>query len=98
MIRIRVLSPEVREMQGVSKNTGKDYHLRMQTAYAYTVDEQGTVAELPDKFTMMLEKDQPAYAAGWYTIHPASLYVSYDGNLGMRLRLAPVKEPAKAAA
>lgn len=90
MIQIVITSPEVREFKGVSKNTGKDYHLRIQTAHAFTCDDNGTFVEFPDKFEISLDRDQPPYARGKYQLQPSSLYVSRDGRLELRPRLAPL--------
>lgn len=94
MIKVRVLSPDVRALDGVSKTTGKEYHLRMQTAYGFFVSPEGVVSEYPDKFDVFLDKDQPAYAAGWYTLHPSAVYLNFDGKLSISPRLAPLKMAA----
>jgi hypothetical protein len=90
MIKIVITSPEVRNMKGVGKTSGKPYDLNFQTAHAFTVDANGTVAEFPDKFEIMLDAGQAPYARGNYTLSPAAVYVSRDGNLDIRPRLVPV--------
>ena len=94
MIRIVITSPEIREMQGVGKTSGKPYHMRFQTGHAFTVDKDGVVAEFPDKFEIILEKDQLPYARGNYQLQPSSFYVSRDGRLECSPRLAPMVAPA----
>lgn len=91
MIKVRVLSPSVRNLDGVSKGTGKEYHLRMQTAHGFFVSAEGEVSEYPDKFDVFLDKDQPHYPAGWYTLHPSAIYLNFDGKLSISPRLTPIK-------
>ena len=97
MIEIVVPSPEIREMKGVGKTSGKPYHMRFQTAYAYTIDKEGVRAEFPDKFEIVLDADQPPYPRGKYQLQPSSLYVSRDGRIECAPRLAPVAAPAAPA-
>ena len=97
MIKIVITNPEVREMKGVGKTSGKPYHLRFQTGYAYVVDAQGAVAEIPDKFELMLEDSNPGYARGSYQLQPSSVFVSREGRMEMRPRLAAMPSAAKPA-
>lgn len=97
MIKIAITSPDIREMKGVSKTTQKPYHMRIQTAHAFTVDPTtGQVAEFPDKFEIALDADQTPFARGTYTLSPSAVYVGRDGRMEVRPRLVPV--PAKSAA
>lgn len=97
MIEVRITSSQVRELKGVSKTTGRDYHIRTQTGYAFCVDSQGVIAEFPDKFEINLEKDQPAYAPGRYQLSPSAIYINRDGRLSVSPRLVAAPEkPAKA--
>lgn len=96
MIKIAVTSPEIREMKGIGKTSGKPYHMRIQNAHAFTVDKDGTVAEFPDKFEIALDADQLPYARGHYTLSPAAVFVSRDGRLEVRPRLVPLAPAAKA--
>jgi Helix-destabilising protein len=98
MIEIRITSPDVRELKGASKSTGKEYHLRFQTGYAFTVSKDGQVAEFPEKFEISLDKDQPAYSRGVYKLSPSAVYVNRDGRLDVSPRLVPVSTPAPAKA
>ncbi len=98
MIKIRITSNEIREMKGVGKTSGKPYHLRMQTGYAFTVDPSGAIAEFPDKFEIMLEDGQFPYQRGEYTLQPSAVYVNRDGRLEVRPRLAPVPAVSRPAA
>lgn len=89
MIQIVITSPALREMKGISK-ANKPYHMRIQTAYAFPVDADGVVSEMPDKFEIALDADQSPYARGKYTLQDSSVFVSRDGRLEVRPRLAPV--------
>lgn len=96
MIQIAITTPEIREMKGTSKTSGKPYHMRIQTAHAFTVHQDGSISEFPDKFEIALEEGQQPYPRGKYTLQPSSLYVSRDGRLECRPRLAPVAAKASA--
>lgn len=94
MIRITVAQNTVRELKGVSKTSGKPYHLRFQSAYAHTVDKDGNTPPYPEKFEVILDSDQAAFQPGDYTLHPSALYVDRDGRLACSPRLTPIKQPA----
>lgn len=97
MIKIAITSPDIREMKGTSKTSGKPYHMRIQTAHAFTIDPAtGQVAEFPDKFEIALEEGQAPYPRGHYTLQPSAVYVNRDGRMDVRPRLAPIPAPAKA--
>lgn len=99
MIKIRITSPDIREMKGIGKTSQKPYHMRFQTGYAYTVDAStGAVVEFPDKFEITLEDGQAPYARGEYTLAPSAVFVNRDGRLDMRPRLAPVPATTRPAA
>ena len=87
MIKIVISSPEIREMKGIGKTSGKPYHMRIQTGYAFTVSPDGVVVDFPDKFEIALEADQVPYARGQYTLSPAAVFVSREGRLECRPRL-----------
>ena len=90
MINCVITSPDIREMKGVGKTSGKPYHMRFQTAYCFAVDKDGVTGQFPDKFEITLDDGQPGYPAGKYQLHPSSLFVSRDGRLECRPRLVPV--------
>jgi hypothetical protein len=95
MINIVVTNTSIREMKGVGKASGKPYHMRIQSAYLYTVDPaSGEVAEIPDKFEIALEDAQQPYARGKYQLQPSAVFVNYDGRLDVRPRLALVNAKA----
>lgn len=94
MLRIVVTKPEIRELKGTSKISGKPYHLRIQRAYAYVVDAEGTQAEFPEKFEIMLRDGEAPYPRGQYQLHPASLTVREDRLSVSDVRLVPVTAQA----
>lgn len=91
MIQIRITSADIREMKGIGKTSLKPYHMRIQTGYAFTVDPlTGVISEFPDKFEIALEADQVPFARGSYTLQSSAVFVSREGRLDVRPRLAPV--------
>jgi hypothetical protein len=99
MIKIEIESGDTKdlfELTGVSSKTNKPYHIRRQTAYAFTVGPDGKPSKYPKQIGLYLEKDQAPYPAGLYTLHPSSLDVRDEG-LSLRPSLVPVKASAAAA-
>lgn len=94
MITIAITSPEIREMKGIGKASGKPYHMRIQTAHAFTVSSDGVLSEFPDKFEIALEEGQFPYPRGKYHLADASVIVSRDGRLEVRPKLVAVPVPA----
>lgn len=94
MIKIQITSPDIREMKGTGKTSGKPYHMRFQKAFAFTVDKDGVVAEFPDKFEIILEEGQVPYARGVYELGPQSIYINRDGNMDVSAKLVSPKKPA----
>lgn len=93
MIKVTITSAELRQMQGNSKTSGKPYNLFFQTAYFHTLDKAGNPNAFPEKAEIIVEKDEvgngKAYAPGAYILHPASIYVGRNGDLGVAPRLVP---------
>jgi len=75
MLTIVVTKPEIRELQGNAKVSGRPFHMRIQTAFAYTGDPDGVVSEFPEKFELILEKGAEPYARGKYQLAPSALAV-----------------------
>jgi len=99
MIKIVITSPEIKELKGIGKTSGKPYHMRFQTGHAFTVDPNtGTLGEYPDKFEFTLEEGQQPYARGSYQLSPSAVFVGRDGRMELRPRLVPIKADIKAAA
>lgn len=90
MIKIAITSPDIREMKGIGKVSGKPYHMRIQIAHAFCVGQDGVVAEFPDKFEIALDEGQFPYARGQYTLSPSAVFVGRDGRMDMRPRLVPL--------
>lgn len=96
MIKIEIESSEVRELSGQSKATGKAYHLRIQSGYAFVTGPDGKPARYPERFEFILDVDQAPYPAGLYQLHPSAIRVR-DGRLTLAaVALAPVKQAATA--
>lgn len=81
MIKIEVKSTEVRTVQGTSKKTGKPYTIRDQEAYAHTLDKDGKPRPYPERISLQLEDNQPAFEVGSYALSPAAIYVGDFGRL-----------------
>lgn len=91
MIKIRVLSDKVQVLKGVGKTSGKPYELHIQTGYAYTVDGDGAVAEIPEKFEFILGDDGQGGIArpmprGDYVLSPSAVYVDRSGRMAINPR------------
>lgn len=97
MIKIQITSSDIREMKGIGKTSGKPYHMRFQTGYAFTIDQSGVVSEFPDKFEITLEDGQVPYARGTYQLQPSAVFVNRDGRLEVRPRLAAVPAATRTA-
>ena len=95
MIKIRILTDKTQHLKGVGKASGKPYDMHLQTAYAFTIDGDGTVSEIPEKFEFVLEQEQPPFQRGDYTLTPDAVYIDRNGRMGINPKLKPV--PAKAA-
>jgi len=95
MTKIFVTSPEIREMKGIGKTSGKPYHMRIQTAHAFTVSPDGVMSEFPDKFEIALDEGQFPYQRGAYTLAPSAIQVDRNGRLEVRPRLIPAVAAAK---
>lgn len=96
MIKIEIESSEVRDLRGESKATGKAYHLRIQSGYAFVMGRDGKPQRYPERFEFILDADQAPYPPGLYHLHPSALAVR-DGRLTLSsVALAPVKQAATA--
>lgn len=99
MIRITVAQAAARAINYTDK-AGKPARFYVQPAYAHTVDREGNTPPYPEKFELMLDKDEHGnpltYAPGDYQLHPSSVYVDRNGRLAVSARLAPLKASAKA--
>jgi len=91
MIKVTVAQIGTRDLSGVSKTSGKPYAMRIQTAYAHTLDKDGNPPPFPEKFEVILDKDAQPYPVGDYTLSPSALYVDQNGRLACTPRLTPIK-------
>ena len=85
MIKIEVTSTELRAKRGTAKS-GKPYSFREQTAFAHLAGKP-----YPVEFKVIRNDDEGAYAPGFYTLAPDSVFVDRFGSLGLSARLVPVK-------
>lgn len=95
MIKIRILSDKLNILKGTGKESGKPYEMHIQTAYAYTVNDLGEVAEIPEKFEFVLPKDADGFickplARGDYTLSPSAVYIDRNGRMSINPRLMPI--------
>lgn len=101
MIKFTVTSSDVRNMQGVSKDTQRPYDLHFQTVWVHTTDRSGNINPYPEKIEIMLEKSPSGavvpYSVGEYIASPASLAVD-RGRLVFKPVLVPAKKQAAATA
>lgn len=96
MIKIAITSPDIREMKGIGKTSNKPYHMRIQTAHAFTVSQDGAIAEFPDKFEIALDEGQTPYPRGTYTLSPSAVFVGREGRMEVRPRLVRLVPAAPA--
>ena len=94
MIQISVAQTGIREFKGNSKTSGKPYHLRVQTAYAHTVDSDGNKPPYPEKFELMLADGQDPYPVGEYALKADSVYIDRDGRMACSPHLIAIKAKA----
>ena len=95
MLKVTVVSPELRKQPYTNKKTGQPAELFFQTAYVHTVDAKGLPAPFPEKIEFIAERDPQsqnpiAYAKGEYTLHPSAIYVDRDDRLAASMRLTPL--------
>lgn len=97
MIKVTVVSAEVRDFKGIGKASGKPFHMRMQTVWCHTCDKHGNINPFPEKTEIKLDADErdnvTPYAPGEYQLHPASLYMGQYG-LEVAPKLVPLKKSA----
>ena len=91
-LRIEVKHPNYSEISGTSK-AGKPYTIRKQPAYAYTYDKAGMPNPYPELIEINLDKDQPAFPIGFYTVDDSCFFVGDFRQLAVgRLILKPISE------
>jgi len=68
MIKIRVLSDKLNILKGTGKESGKPYEMHIQTAYAYTVDDAGAVAEIPKNSSLFSPRMRTVSSANLWPV------------------------------
>ena len=97
MIKVTVASSSVSVIPYTHKTKNTPEQLRLQAAYAHTVDQAGVPGLYPEKFEFPLGRDQEPFPPGEYTYHP-SAYVVRNGRLTHTdSRLVPIKSSVKPA-
>lgn len=97
MQKVFITSPEIRNMTGIGKTSGKPYDMNFQFGHLFEVSLAGVIADFPSKFEFFLEKDQQPYQRGYYFLNDAAPFVDRDGHLAIRCRLTPVPAAAVSA-
>lgn len=96
MIKITVASSALKEIPYIDKKDGSKKLLRLQTAYAHTVDSMGVPGMYPEKFELFAPREG-AYPAGEYQLSPSVLQV-FNGRLVIgELKFLPIVRTPKAA-
>lgn len=86
-IEIKPSQVSIDSRSGVSKRTGNPYTMNEQYAYAWLG------GDYPELIKISLEDGQPAYPAGFYTVHLSSFKVGEFNRLQInRLVLIPMEE------
>jgi len=101
VIKIEVVANVVhtRTVTPKAPSTKAPFQVREQDAYAYMVDRNGQVERHPQKIRLDLDRDQPPYEPGFYTLNPQSIYVGKWGTLELgRLHLKAIKQAELKAA
>ena len=103
MIKVSVMSTDVRNQSGTAKQSGKPYSMNFQTVWLHTFDQTGKPNPYPEKAEVILPKNEQGaalfYPLGDYTIAPESLYLDRSGDIKLNIKLVPLKaRPPVAAA
>jgi hypothetical protein len=97
-LKIEVKSNLVTEISGVSK-AGKPYHMKKQSAWAYTYDQQGHPNPYPERIELSIADGQDPYPAGMYHLSDQCIYVGDFNSLTIgRLIMTPAPAAAVRAA
>jgi hypothetical protein len=95
MLKVTVLDAKLR-VQGYTDKKGNAATLPFQTAYIYTVDDEGKSGPFPEKLEFIAPRDPngnpAAYQPGDYTLHPSAVYIDRNGRLAAQMRLTPLKQ------
>jgi hypothetical protein len=89
MLPIIVESEVLRSINFTDKKTGLPRVLRIQEARVHVYGQDGKLSQYPDKFEIVLQRDQAPYPAGKYTLDPRGLYVNREKKLSVTPTLLP---------
>lgn len=91
MIKVSVLSTDVRQLAGVSKSTGKPYSMNFQAAWFHLFDQAGNPNPYPEKTELILKTTKEGlpqfYQKGEYFLADNSFYIDRNGSLSVVPRL-----------
>lgn len=96
MIKVTLPNLPVETISYIHKTKHTPEQLRLQPAYAHTVDQDGVPTLYPEKFSFPLNRDQQPYPPGEYTYHPSSFQVRNGRLVHNDGRLVPLKKTAAA--
>lgn len=96
MIKITVASSALNEIPYTDKKDQTSKVLRLQHAYAHTVDSEGVPGLYPEKFEFIVPRTG-IVLPGEYMFHPSTFYVQNGRMKFYETRWVPVKSLAKAA-
>ena len=101
MIKVSVMSTDVRNQSGTAKQSGKPNSMNFQTVWLHTFDQTGKPNPYPEKAEVILPKNEQGaalfYPLGDYTIAPESLYLDRSGDIKLNIKLVPLKARPVAA-
>ena len=81
-LRIEIKSAVINEISGTSK-AGKPYHMRKQSGWVYTYDQDGSPNPYPERIEISLADGQKEYAIGNYLLSDKCLYVGDFNSLAV---------------
>ncbi len=100
MLKVTVVSQAVRIQPYTDKKTNEPKTLPFQTAYVFTVDDEGKPGLYPEKIEFIPPRDPAGhsapYAPGDYQLHPSAVFIDRNGRLAAQMRLTPLKQRAAA--
>jgi hypothetical protein len=92
-LRIEIKSPFINEITGVAAKSGKPYHIRKQSGWAYTFDQNGQPNPYPERIDISIADGQEAYPPGNYMLSDKCFFVGDFNALAVG---RPILEPIPA--
>jgi hypothetical protein len=86
-IEIKPSQAQTTTRNGISKKDNKPYSIHEQNAYIFLG------GDYPELFKLVLDNEQGAYPAGFYSLHESCFYVGEFNKLKIgKIKLVPLKE------